>query len=204
MDEREYVPNSNRYKNEQAALPASDKKKVEKVVKGDVKLKKKAEISKAFIAEDIRNVGSYIVMDVLIPAAKKALSDIVANGIDMLLYGETGRRNKRSTTSDYVSYRNYSDRDRDRDRKYEGSRSVLTYRDVTIDSRAEAHEVLERMNEIIEEYTQVSIADLNEMLGITGHYTDNNYGWYSLRTASVEMARGGGWELRLPKAQPLK
>lgn len=203
MNEQEYVPNSRLSKEEhKETLP--EKKKIEKVVKDDVKFKKKNEIGKAFIAEDIRNVGSYVVMDVLIPAAKKALSDIVANGIDMLLYGETGRRGKRSGTSDYISYRKYSDRDRDYDRRYDDYRTSNSYRDAIIGSRAEANDVLDEMRAIIEEYGAVSIADLNEMLNISGQYTDHNYGWRSLHTAEVAMARGGGWELRLPKAVSLK
>lgn len=55
---------------------------------------KKSEMQKfadVFISEDVNNVKSYIVMDVLVPAIKKAISDIVTNGIDMILYGETGK-----------------------------------------------------------------------------------------------------------------
>lgn len=205
MNEQEYAPNSHRYRDVQRDTAPTEKKKVEKVVQGTVKTKKKSEIAKAFVAEDIRNVGSYIVMDVLIPAAKKALSDIVANGIDMLLYGESGRRGKSSSSTSYVSYRDYSNRDRDR--RYgdaSRTRSGYSYDDVILETRAEANEVLDRMNEIIDSYGQVSVGDLYDLVGITGNYTDNNYGWTDLRSAEPIMARGGGWMIRLPKALPLK
>ena len=49
-------------------------RKIESVVSGKVKTKKKSEMSKfknAFISEDVSNVKDYIFMDVLIPAIKK-------------------------------------------------------------------------------------------------------------------------------------
>jgi hypothetical protein len=206
MNEQEYTPNSRRYRDEQRDSVPAEKKKVEKVVQGTVKTKKKSDLAKAFVAEDIRNVGSYIVMDVLIPAAKKALSDIVANGIDMLLYGDSRRRsNSSSGSAHYVSYRDYSNRNNDR---FAGdsarTRSGYSYDDVILETRAEANEVLDRMNEIIDTYKQVSVGDLYDLVGITGNYTDNNYGWTDLRSAEPIMARGGGWMIRLPKALPLK
>ena len=71
----EYKSNSNRSKEQ------SSDKKVEKVISGNAKVKKRSALS-----DDIQNIKSYVVMDVLIPAAKKAISDIVTNGIDMILY----------------------------------------------------------------------------------------------------------------------
>ena len=91
----EYKPNSHKSKEEQKNLVPE--KRVEKVISGTVKSKKKSEMQKfadVFISEDVNNVKSYIVMDVLVPAIKKAISDIVTNGIDMILYGETGKSKK--------------------------------------------------------------------------------------------------------------
>lgn len=88
----EYKPNSHKSKEEQKNLVPE--KRVEKVISGTVKPKKKSEVQKfadVFISEDVNNVKSYIVMDVLVPAIKKAISDIVTNGIDMILYGEAGK-----------------------------------------------------------------------------------------------------------------
>ena len=73
----DYKPNSKRYKENKAEV---EKRKTEKVVSGKVKTKKKGEMRKlkdVFISEDASNVKSYVIMDVLIPAAKKAISDII-------------------------------------------------------------------------------------------------------------------------------
>ena len=76
--EYDYKPNSHKSKQEQNELVKD--KKVDKVVKGTVKTKKKkgTSIKDVFISEDAKNVKSYVFMDVLVPAVKKAISDIVS------------------------------------------------------------------------------------------------------------------------------
>ena len=197
-------PNSHKYKAEQRAEQA-EKKRVEKVVKGPVKVKKKSEIHKfadVFISEDAANVKSYILMDVLVPAIKKAVSDIVTNGIDMILYGETGRT-KRSSNASKVSYRSYYDH-REDDRPYNSYRSKpgYSYDRITLDSRGEAEDVLTRMDELIDTYGVASVADLYDLVGITGDYTDNKYGWTNIRSATVVRVHDG-YLLKLPKALPI-
>ena len=104
---------------------------------------------------------SYVITDVLIPSIKRAISEMVTNGIDMILYGSTGGRSKRSS-ADRVSYRNYYDR-RDDDRYRDRDRvrtSPYSFDDIVLDSRGEAEEVLARMDELIDQYGIVSEADI--------------------------------------------
>ena len=203
----DYKPNSHRFKEEQKNAPTEERRRVEKVVSGTVKTKKKSEISKfadVFISEDIHNVKSYILMDVLVPAAKKAIRDIVTDGIEMILYGSTGRSGKSSGASK-VSYKSYYDRDRrDDDRRSDNSRTRTgySYDDIVLESRGEAEEVLTRMDELIETYGTVSVADLYDLVGKTCNYTDNKYGWTNIRNAEPIRVRDG-YLLKLPKALPL-
>lgn len=199
----EYKSNSHRSK-EGKTEALTDRKKVEKVVHGRVRTKPKSGVSKItdiFISEDAANVKSYIVMDVLVPAVKKAISDIVRDGIDMILYGESKGR-KSSSVSGYVSYRDYSrsdDRDRFRDSR---SRSSYAHDDIILDSRGEAEEVLTRMDELIDTYGNVSVADLYDLVGKSSEYTDNKYGWTNIRNAEPIRVRDG-YMLKLPKALPI-
>lgn len=197
----EYKSNSYKSKEE---VSAEKEKQVEKVISGSVKTKKKSDISKfkdIFISEDAGNVKSYIIMDVLIPAIKKAVSDIVTNGIDMILYGETGHTKKNSPSSK-VSYRSYYDNDTTRRPTVNSSRkSGYDYDDVILDNRGEAEEVLSKMDELISNYGMVSVADLYDLVGVTGDYTDNKYGWTDIRSASVVRVRDG-FLIKLPKALP--
>lgn len=202
--DKDYTPNSNKFKKEQQAGGGEERKKVEKVISGTAKTKKKTEMRKfadVFISEDVANVKSYVIVDVLIPAIKKAVFDIVTNGIEMFLYGEKGN-NKRRSTTDTVSYRDYN---RAYDRKdYVSTRvsTAYTYDDITIPTRGEAEKVLSSMDDILAQYGTVSVADLFDLVGITGNYTDNRYGWTDLRGAYVARARDG-YVLKLPRVIPL-
>ena len=86
MDANTKFPNnSHRAKEEQKTALAE--RKVEKVTTGKVKTKKRSEGSKlrdVFIAEDVKDVKSYIFMDVLVPAIKNAIVDIVTDGVNMI------------------------------------------------------------------------------------------------------------------------
>ena len=200
----EYKSNSHRSKEERSV---AERKKLERVATGKVKTKKKSEIHKltdVFISEDVSSVKEYILMDVLLPTVKKAISDMVTNGIDMLLYGEArgGRRDRGGSKVSYSKYYDYSDRDYDRRRSRTRSRMGYDYDDIVLETRGEAEEVLERMDDLLDNYGIVSVADLYDLVGVTGNYTDNKYGWTSLRNASVQRLRDG-YLLKLPKALPL-
>ena len=58
------------------------------------------------------------------------------------------------------------------------------------------------MDELIDQYGVVSVGDLYDLVGVTGAYTDNNYGWTDLRTASVVRTRDG-YMIKLPRALAL-
>lgn len=200
-------PNSHKYKEQQNAV--EERKKVEKVVTGPVKVKKNAGVKKLsdfFISEDAANVKSYLVMDVLLPAIKNTIEDIVINGVRMILRGDTtDRRGNRSSgyRADIVSYNKLYDR---HDRRYESdtrtTRTGYSYDDVILPTRGEAEEVLARMDELIESYGQVAVADLYDLVGISGNYTDNKYGWTNIRNAEPVRVRDG-YILKLPKVTTL-
>ena len=200
----DYKPNSHRFKEEQSTKP-EERKKLEKVVTGKVRTKKKSETSKLaeiFIADDAANVKDYILMDVLVPAVKKAISDIVRDGIDMILYGEASGKRRSSTNSTYVSYNKCSyPREYDR-RESQRTRGGYNPDDIVLETRGEAEEVLARMDELIDMYGQVSVADLYDLVGKTCEYTDNKYGWTNIRNAEPVRVRDG-YLLKMPKALPI-
>ena len=203
----DYKPNSNRFREEQktAAKNDSDKKRTEKIVNGKVRTKKKSEISKladVFVPGDVENIKSYVFMDVLVPAIKKAISDIVTNGIDMILYGETGRHDKRSRSK--VSYSQYyDDRDRRRSDDRPRTKTRFDFEDLVFDSKGDAEYVREEMNNVIEEYGFVTVADMYDMAGEEQPYTSNKFGWTSIRSAETVRMRDGGYIIKLPRPMPI-
>lgn len=203
MSEFDYKPNSHKAKAERST---EERKPIEKVVRGTVKTKPKSSLSKftgGFISDEASNLKRYAVEEVLIPSLKKAISDIVKDGIDMIMYGETRGRRSSSSSSSYVSYRDYSRRDDDRrDRTVSRTRSGYTPDDIVLETRGEAEDVLTRMDELIETYGCVSVADLYDLIGKTCQYTDNKYGWINIRNAEPVRVKDG-WLLKLPKATPI-
>lgn len=205
MSEPVYTPNSHKYK-EQQKEAATEEKRVTKVVKGPVKTKtnEARKLADIFISEDIANVKNYIFMDVLVPAIKKAIYDIVTNGIDMFLYGGTGK-NKSNSTSGKVSYRNYYEQKNNNG--YRGSENVkprngFEYDDIIFDNRGEAEAVKQQMQDVIGRYGVVTVADLYDMADLTAPYTSQKYGWMDVSGAEAVRVRDG-YMLKLPRAVPI-
>lgn len=199
----DYASNSNRFKEEQKNNKDIKEKKVEKIVTGPVKIKKKNGLQKIageFISEDAKNIKSYVFGEVLIPAIKKAISDIVTDGIDIILYGGSRGGNRRST-ADRVSYRNYYDRD-NRIRDSRPTNYGYSYEDIILATRGEAEDVLQRMDELMDTYGLVRVADLKDLVGISDNYTDNKYGWTNIRNAEIVRVRDG-YMIKMPKAVPI-
>ena len=201
----DYKSNSHKSKeNTTDSKPAGQKK----VISGTATRKKKSEMSKiagSVIAEDAANVGNYIMQDVLIPSLKKAISDIVTNGIDMLLYGETGVTKRReSGSSSRVSYRSYYDkREPGNSGAYKRSNSYYDFDEVVVDSYAEADRILSRMDEQIVDCGSVCVGDMYDYAGLPMNWTDNKYGWTDIRDARPERTRDGKYVIRMPKAKPI-
>lgn len=205
MSEPVYSPNSHKYKEEQKTA-STEEKRVTKVVKNPVKTKKNEvrKFADIFISEDISNVKNYIFMDVLVPAIKKAVYDIVTNGIDMFLYGGSGR-NKSSSNTQKVSYRNYYERKDNGG--YRGSENVkprnsFDYDDIIFDNRGEAEAVKQQMQDVIGRYGVVTVADLYDMADLTAPYTSQKYGWMDVSGAEAVRVRDG-YMLKLPRAVPI-
>lgn len=185
---------------------APEGKRAEKIVKGKVKTKKNEvrKLTDIFISEDVANVKSYIIDDVLIPTIKKTLYDIIVNSFDIALFGGRGSGNRRSTADRY-SYTDYNSRSSSRrdERSNHRTTSGYSYDDIILETRAEAEAVLSRMDEIMEEYEIVRVADLYDLVGVTGEHTDNKYGWTNIRNAEVERVRDG-YRIKMPRALPIR
>ena len=195
----DYASNSFKSKEERAKL---ENKHVEKAVSNAVKPRRKSELRKLtdiFVPEDVASIKRYIWSDVVIPAIKDAIEDVV----HAFLRGSGGgSREKKSIPATRISYRNYYESGKDR-RAVEMPRgSTYDYNDYIIETRGEAEDVLYRMDDLIDTYGSVSVADFYDLLGVPGNYTDNKYGWKNLRDAKIEHVREG-YTIRLPRAIPL-
>lgn len=183
-----------------------EKKEIKKVVTGKTQIKKRTRGQKFLdnlVSEDLPTVKSYVTMEVIFPAIKKAIADVVTNGIDMILYGETGRT-RRSTPASRVSYRSYYDDRKDTRRSSGRSYIRNTYEsgNIVVDTRPYAEAVLAGMDDLIATYGLVSIADMCDLAGVDSEYTDNKYGWTDIRTAEI-VHTNDGYLIKMPKALPI-
>lgn len=195
---------------EETKLPAhkyNEQKKVEKIISGEVKVKEKGfgrKLADIFLSEDAKNVKSYIVTTVVIPAIKDTIVDIVKNGVDMLFYGES-RSSNRKNGGTYVSYSNYYNpgtknrqpEPRDSDRSRSNNREFI------FRSKGEAVDVLDTLFDITKDYQAASVADLCSLVGVTPEWNDYKWGWYDLGGSTVKRVHGG-YILDLPKPMYLE
>lgn len=204
----EFKPNSHQY-HKDAEEAETNEKKVEKVVSEPVVRKKKSfgrKLADIFISEDVGDVKSYLMYDVLVPAVKENIADAINGAVGMIFFGEVNRRssgrnsNRNNTKVNYGGYFNGGNERRERMPKSyreEGGGRTRT-EDIIIPSRADAEQVLDEMFELLDKYKQVTVADFYDMLDISSEFTDHKYGWTDLRGARVVRVRNG-YRIDLPR-----
>ena len=182
--------------------------KVEKIVKGKVSRKKQGlgkRAAQELTSSDGDSVMDYILHDVLIPTVKDLIANVISGGVEMLLFGEGRERNTiRDRDRTYVSYGNcYKSNNRRRGSGTRMNRAAAhVYDDLIFDDRREAEDVLTTMVELVDQYGQVTVADLYDLVGQTSNFTDYKWGWDNLASASVARVRDG-YSLKLPRAIPI-
>ena len=204
-------PSNSKKAREQAAEPVQEeKKKVSKVITGTV-IKKKTPFFKkmagVFLDENVDKVREYLITDVLIPAAKSTISDMVSSGVEMLLFGRvTGRSSARNVINGATTKINYggfsSSQNQRRDLSY-AAKSRHDFGEVVFPTRADAEIVLSFMTEAIDTYGQVTVGDFYDLVGITGSFADTKWGWTNLATSRVAPVREG-FIIILPKTEVIE
>lgn len=202
MTDREYPSNS------KSAKPGPEPRKVEQVVTTPVKSRPKSvgkRLKDALIGGDSRTAMQYVIGEVIIPQAKEMIAEAATTAFERLIFGEARSSSRRSSnrTSGYTNYARYSSKNIRRGSDEE--RTTVSPRktelgEIIFETRIEAQNVLEQMNDLLEEYGIVSIADLYTMLGWSNRSThiDQKWGWDDLQSSDIRMTRGG-YILILPK-----
>lgn len=210
----DYRANSHKAKAEAAAATTQQppEKKNEKVAKGSVAIKKKSPVAKfaeTFIQEDAKTMKGYLLDEVVIPAVKTTISDVVRNMLDMMFWGKSGRPRTGYTNASRVQYTSYSRQQTVQARQLQtqpqtqSRTKVYDFDDIIFNDRQDAIDVRDKMREQLGVYLMVSVADLKDFAGVEPKYmkyTDNKYGWTDLSMAEVVHVAGGGWRIDLPKA----
>lgn len=198
--------------NSQIRRNEPERKKVEKVISGEAKLKKKTtwdKIKETFTGDDARSVGAYLLYDVAIPAFKSFLAESAAEGANRLLFGSGGpdrsvRGSRRG--GEYRSYnrmyRPSSERDSETRSLSRRDRATHNFDSIVLESRGEADEVLDSLFELVDANDYATVNDLYELVGITGDFTDEKWGWSNLKDARIRRVAEGHL-VELPRPEPI-
>lgn len=175
-------------------------RKVKQITQAIIISEKKKPLLLRIFGDNTKSMGEYVIWDVLIPAMKNTLNDMVQNGLEMMLFGETRSRNlRRERGRTYVSYdTKFSYKDREPRRERTRSIDRHKFEGVVLPSRAEAEEVLGNLVDLIEDYNLATVADFYDMVGLQAEWSDNKYGWDNLSRASVARTREG-YVLEMPR-----
>jgi hypothetical protein len=185
---------------------------VSKVVTNDVIIRKPSlgkRFKTVFFKGDSRSSLEYVAQDILIPAAKDMIVDAIESIARSIFYGpdmpqhRRGRQPFRSQQT-RVSYGAYSSKPPQPKRP--GRMPAPTQRasldDVILTTRAEAEDVLNRLEQIIDRYEFATVSDLYDLLGITTNHAEERLGWSSVRHTSIVRVREG-YLLSLPDPEQI-
>lgn len=195
---KEFPGNSHKQKEQE-----KQKKEIKKVVSGKTARKKKSLVQKAagsFFGGDLSDVMGYVVDDVLLPAFRKLVWEGISNGAEMLIFGEVRSKKTKSGFNNYGKYFREASSGRSRDRR---SRSRGEVDDIEFDDRWEAQDVLDSALDYLEQYDEITVADIYEMAGEDYDHVDTQYGWDNLKGARVVRSKDC-YILELPRPYKLE
>ncbi|AXH46710.1 hypothetical protein QCN35_gp48 [Arthrobacter phage Synepsis] len=182
----------------------------EKVISGVV-IERKAglgsKIRETFMGVSAREVGQHVVMDVILPQLKGMAVDAGTQAIERLILGEARRTTSSSSSSrvrgsSYTAYNRFSSGNQASESEATNFRSNRV-REVIVETRGDAQMVLDRLFEHIDRYNAVSVSYYYELVGITGTFTDHQWGWTNLNASGVSSVREG-YRIELPAPISIK
>lgn len=174
--------------------------KVKQVAKGKVRKQSRLKKFTRYIIEDnIESAKEKTLGEIIIPGVKTLIFDTLTDMLDIMLFGGNGAPMGRYAASPRVrkggqtSYDKYYNGKTTGNGTRGGSYRDVPYDpdDIILDTRAQANNALNELNNIILKYGQASVANFYDIVGVTGEWTDNRYGWTSLRGAGIKPVRDG-------------
>ena len=185
---------------------ANEKPKIEKVTQGEATTRKATWLSKK-----VDSLTNNEATDRLGGLVTRSLSDMFCQGVRIVadffcdaisikmtnepMSRERGRGGR-------ASYRQYYDGDRSESSGRAKASVSQSWDDIVYPTRGDAEMVLSEMEDLLDNFKVVSVADMFDLAGVSSSYTDNKYGWTDLRDAYVERCRDG-YMIRLPRATNL-
>lgn len=164
----------------------------------------------AYAGDSAQSVGQYLLLDVIVPGTKNIIADMVTQGINRLLYGGTRpvqQGGGRAGVTGYARYFNGGGNNQSQQQSQQPvARQVQpqqSFGEIVLQTRADAELVIDSLRELIEVYGNAKVANLYSLVGMTGNFTNQSYGWTNLSRAGIIPIREG-YLLDLPQPEVLK
>ena len=211
IDPRDYPSNSHR-----SQLPP---KNVQQVTSKPATLRKRPlgrRMAEMFTGDDARSVGGYVMFDIVIPAVKDLVFEIITGGSQRALWGSASTRRPQAPPKSsirtsvpggpsYIDYSGQSSPAQQGHRMSPAAQAQHNFDEIVVASRGEAEMILTRMCELVELYGVASVSDLYSMAGVTNpSYVDNRWGWKDLGSARVLRIPQGGYVFNFPRPVPIE
>lgn len=123
---------------------------------------------------------------------RKSIINAISSKVSDLVYGEilnsSGGNDKSKDSTCRTSYQRY----------YNEYRCHSVYDDILFETRTDGEKVIDSLQNLLNEYGCVSVADLYDLVSLTSTYQDNLVGWTTLDTVNLSRTRAG-YLLKLPK-----
>lgn len=176
--------------------------KVEAVVKGEVVVKKPglfSGVKEKFIKADAKDVGSYFVNQLLIPASKNMLMSV----IQMALFGQASRGpwiggnmpgyNPNTTNYHYISQNQQSNLRVNNVQQNQPQQSRVRNRfdDIVFPDYQSAEDVVSSMLDQLQRYGEVSVSVFYQLCNLPYNWTDQEWGWRVFQKIEPRPIRGG-------------
>lgn len=184
------------------------------VTTGKAYTKKKnfgTKFKEAFVGDEHDSVSDMVAVE-LADGAKDLLWDLLSNAISIVLFGSSrgggfGRR-RSGGYYDYSSQYSYGRpvrQRRDDRRPVRNSNSSRDIDGVVVDTKEDADFVISQLNDYIydERYGVARVADLYSLCRMRISPTDEDWGWYNLRSARARRVNDG-WLIDLPAPEYIR
>lgn len=210
-----YASNSRSDKNvpDISSMPAdATEQRLEKGIQGEAVLKKPSlgkRFRSAVFGGTAQDTGTFVLAEVVLPAVKSILFDIVQTTTERMLYGDgaTARRNTGTSSGNRrVGYSAMSTSNKPNEVvSGRAARADQGYQDLEFETRGDAEAALELLGDRLKEYHFVTVAQLYDIAGVTarGSFQDHKWGWDSLAGVGVRGTPARGYILNLPRPVPV-
>ena len=181
--------------------------------KGGAKLREKTfkqKVRDAFIAEEVHDIKSYVVFDVIIPAIKTTFRNLIVNSLDISLFGKVSKGGQGGKTGggSYISYDRAYRSERDQPPTRSNNQNAIDVREIDrvwFETREDAEEQIRVIRDIYD-YNEgvLSVAEFLDAAQLKATPIHTKWGWIDISNVSAEpYPDGSGWYVNLPKPRPL-